>query len=139
MARKPKETAAVAPAPVAAPAEKPPVVKQPEQHGVTRPKEGTQTGKVWTTIDAMLVDGVIPRRKDVIARLTAEGMNPATVSTQYGKYRKFHGLGPEPKEVEPEAPVPVAPNAEEGMPEELPEEEILDNEGDPEEDDSIVE
>ena len=63
------------------------------QNGVTRPKEGTQTGRVWEISEAMSnALGAPVKRAEVIKAAEAEGINPSTTATQYGKWRKFHGL-----------------------------------------------
>lgn len=74
-------------------------------NGVTRPKAGTQTGKVWTISDDVSKStGKPAERKDVLARTTAEGINEATAATQYGKWRKYHGLKSEPRPPKAAAP-----------------------------------
>ncbi len=93
--------------------EKPVVEKAPkiEANGVVRPRSGTATGRIWEIADAKSTElGSPVARKDVLAAAEAEKINAATAATQYGKWRKFHGLG---KEVAP-APetAPEAPAAE---------------------------
>jgi hypothetical protein len=103
------ETAAavVAPTPEAAPAKEPRVV-QPKQNGVSRPKEGTKTGRVWAIADELSAAAGKPAaRKDVIAKGTAESINPATLATQYGRWRRFHNLGREVKAAPPAAAAPA--------------------------------
>jgi len=68
--------------------------KQPSQNGVTRPKAETKTGRVWEISDELSEGSGGPAaRKDVMAAGEAEGLNTATIATQYGRWRKFHGLG----------------------------------------------
>jgi len=67
--------------------------KQPAQNGVTRPKAGTKTGRVWEIADELSTSDGPAARKDVMAASEAEGLNTATIATQYGRWRKFHGLG----------------------------------------------
>jgi hypothetical protein len=82
-----------------APAEKAPVVKD-EQHGVTRPKAGTKTGRIWEISDYLSQqEGKPVARKKVLEAAMAEDINAATAATQYGRWRKYHGLGAEPKAV----------------------------------------
>ena len=70
------------------------VQKMPSQNGVTRPKPGTATGRVWEIADELSeASGDVAPRKDVLEKFVAEGGNPATGATQYGRWRKFHGLG----------------------------------------------
>ena len=80
-----------------------------EANGVVRPNAGTSTGRVWEIADELSAKQGSPvARKDILAATAAESINPATAATQYGKWRKFHGLGKEAA-----APVPeVAPAAE---------------------------
>lgn len=79
---------------VEAPAAAPPVVKQPAQNGVTRPRTGTATGRVWEIADALSAQGGKPAaRAEVLKAFEAEGGNSSTGATQYGRWRKFHGLG----------------------------------------------
>ena len=68
--------------------------KRPSQNGVTRPGEGTVTGRVWEIADELSAqEGEPAKRGDVLKATEAEGINPATAATQYGRWRKFHGLG----------------------------------------------
>lgn len=66
---------------------------QPEQNGVTRPKDGTKTGRVWEIADKLSEKAGEPaQRKDVINKCLEEDINASTAATQYGRWRKFHGL-----------------------------------------------
>lgn len=68
--------------------------KQPEQNGVRRPKAGTATGTVWEICDELSAAAGKPAaRGDVMQAGKEKNLNPATVATQYGRWRKFHGLG----------------------------------------------
>lgn len=85
--------------PAAAPVEK------DTQNGVTRPKAGTKTGRIWEIADSLSQQAGAPvARKDVLAAATTEDINVATAATQYGRWRKYHGLGAEPKQAAPAAP-----------------------------------
>jgi len=69
-----------------------------EQNGITRPGPGTSTGKVWDIADKISAKLKAPApRADVLKEAEASGINAATASTQYGKWRKFNGLKAEPK------------------------------------------
>jgi len=84
----PAEGAATATA-EAAPAK----VKQPQANGVTRPAPGTATGRVWEIFDSLgAAKGGTPARKDVMEAGKAEGLNEATIATQYGRACKFYGV-----------------------------------------------
>lgn len=77
--------------------------KQPSQNGVTRPKAGTTTGKVWDLCDALSSETGVPAIVgDVMKR--GAGIAEATIRTQYAKWRKFHG-------VTGRAEKPASPNA----------------------------
>jgi hypothetical protein len=81
------------------------------QNGVTRPKDGTTTGRVWAISDEISKKNGAPAdRKTVIEQVVAEGINASTGATQYGKWRKFHGL------VGEKAPGRAAPSAGEASP-----------------------
>jgi len=69
------------------------------QNGVTRPKVGTKTGRIWEISDHLSSrEGKPVERKKVLEAALAEDINTATAATQYGRWRKYHGLGAEPKE-----------------------------------------
>jgi hypothetical protein len=114
-----KEKAPKAPkAPKAEKAPTPPKAPKVEQNGVSRPKEGSETGKVWTIADNLTATaGKTASRADVVAAATKDGINEATAATQYGRWRKFNGItgtvaGDKPAK-EPKAPkTPKAPKAE---------------------------
>lgn len=58
-----------------------------------RPKAGTATGTVWETADALQAQaGEPPERAVVIEACVKKGINAATASTQYGKWRKSLNL-----------------------------------------------
>lgn len=58
----------------------------------TKPKAGTATGRVWEIADTLYKEvGDVPNRNAVIELCIAEGINPATASTQYGKWKKALG------------------------------------------------
>lgn len=83
-----------------------------QQNGVTRPKEGTTTGRVWEISDEISsTKGEPADRKTVIEKVVAEGINASTGATQYGKWRKFHGLVGEASPGRAKAETPAAPEA----------------------------
>ncbi len=74
----------------------PPVPKPPkiENNGVTRPADpSSKTGRVWAISDELskALGKPVPRT-DVMKKGAEEGINPATIATQYGKWRVFNGL-----------------------------------------------
>lgn len=86
------------------------------QNGITRPATGTTTGRIWEIADNLSTEGPA-KRAPVLAQCKEEGINNATAATQYGRWRKFYGLGKEEKEVAPAAEadsVEEAPVAEAG-------------------------
>lgn len=85
--------------------------KQPKENGVTRPSAGTTTGRVWEIADNLSnITGEPAVRKDVLEKTRAEGIKDATASTQYGRWRKFHGLGKETSQETPAAEAPTMPD-----------------------------
>lgn len=85
---------------------------QPNQNGITRPVAGTKTGRVWELCDQISANtGKPAERKDVIAAGTAEGLNVATITTQHGRWRDFHGLVNKRPIKDPAAPVADAVSA----------------------------
>lgn len=74
-------------------AEKPAPVPKDERNGVTRPKAGTDTRRVWDKADELTaVKGSTASKEEVADALASLGMNKATVATQYSRWRKYHGL-----------------------------------------------
>lgn len=69
-----------------------PVIERDAQNGVTRPKAGTQTGNVWAISDKLSTNEAPAGRKEVLAEAIAKGINGSTAATQYGRWRKYHGL-----------------------------------------------
>lgn len=75
--------------------EKPARPVAPKQHGIAKPAEGTVCAKVWSLADeAAKKAGSVAEasRKEVIAACEELKINRATATTQYGRWRQFHGL-----------------------------------------------
>ncbi len=78
-------------------AEKEKVVRE-TKNGVTRPGDGTITGRIWAIADEISAaaneDGTKApaMRAPVLNAAVKEKINESTAATQYGKWRKFHGL-----------------------------------------------
>lgn len=90
------------------------VIAKITQNDVTRPKEGSKTGSVWALADKISAEKQAPAdRGTVIAQATAQGINEATASTQYGRWTKFHGIVAVRKEkvIAPAAAEQAAPAA----------------------------
>lgn len=78
---------------VEAKGEKAPRAALEEANGIKRPKAEGQTGQVWAYCDEQhKKTGAAPTRADALADLQAKGINFHTVSTQYGRWRKFMGI-----------------------------------------------
>lgn len=83
---------------------KPKVVKEPKEakpkqeqaNGVTRPRPGNTVARVWEIADQLsnfkLKEPKIAPRADVLAAAENEQINAATAATQYGRWRRFHGI-----------------------------------------------
>lgn len=68
-------------------------VKMPEQNGVRRPKTGGACGAAWALMDEMSSSlGQPVPAADVVKAGEAQGINSATIRTQYALWRKFHGI-----------------------------------------------
>lgn len=78
-----------------------------EQNGVSRPLTGS-TKRIWEIADAISGETKAPaERAAVLERGKAEGLQEGTINTQYGRWRKYHGLTTV-RELKPKAP-PAAP------------------------------
>lgn len=72
-------------------------VAREKQNGVTRPNSGTKTGRVWELADELSQttseDGEGDSLRAALMKAgEAEGLVAATISTQLGRWRRFHGL-----------------------------------------------
>jgi len=66
--------------------------KAPNQNGVTMPQKGV-TARVWEIADYYSKEtGAPAERADVLAACENERINPSTATTQYGRWRRFHGI-----------------------------------------------
>lgn len=97
--------------------------RQPEANGIRRPKPETTCGKAWAVFDEVSRKNGTPASiTETLPVGTAQGINEATMRTQYAHWRKFHGVSgridapkpvQEPGAVEPApvtpAPAPAAP------------------------------
>lgn len=79
-----------------------------QQNGIARPLTG-MTKQVWDIADAISQTSKKPaERKDVIEQGKAAGLQEGTINTQYGRWRRFHGLTVA-REAKPAAPTPEVP------------------------------
>lgn len=69
-------------------AEKPAADKK---NGVTRPKPGSQVAKVWDQADKITAKNKTTATRAEVLK-ACEGMNVATIATQYGKWRRYNGV-----------------------------------------------
>lgn len=68
-------------------------VAREKQNGVTKPKAGTKTGRVWEIADAISAETGAPAlRGPVMEKARAEGINDGTSATQYGKWCTFYNV-----------------------------------------------
>lgn len=92
----------------AAPPKKPAAPKPAaeQKNGITRPKDGTKTGRIWQVADELSAKNkASAKRGDVMAICEGEGLNKATIATQYGRWCKFNGITRETKK----AAAPASP------------------------------
>lgn len=64
------------------------------RNGITRPADGTITGKVWAAADAISISqgGTPATVAAVKAHPITAGINDHTVKTQYARWRQFNGV-----------------------------------------------
>lgn len=75
-----------------------PAAEKDTRNDVTRPKAGTKTGQVWEIADRISGElGEAAPRREVMEQGVAAGVNGSTVATQYGRWRKYHGLVTPPR------------------------------------------
>jgi hypothetical protein len=64
----------------------------PPADKVSAPAGDSATGKIWAHCDAAKASGKAFTRKDVIDALVAQGLNKATISTQYQRWTKARAV-----------------------------------------------
>lgn len=73
---------------------------------ITRPGEGTKTGRVWEIADKLTKKDQPAVRAEVMEQALSEGLNSAMIATQYQRWRQFNGVSTRspraPREVEEE-------------------------------------
>lgn len=91
-APKPPKAEKAPKAPKAAKPEKAPKAPKVEQNGMTRPSKGV-TLRIWEICDGLVKSlKRNPTREEVLTPALAEGINFATASTQYARWRQFNGI-----------------------------------------------
>lgn len=76
-------------------AEKPKREAMPRRNGHTHPAPGTKCAEIWDIISQLANQGdtlVKPEFRDVKEIALAEGFNPATIKTQWARWRQYHGV-----------------------------------------------
>lgn len=64
-----------------------------KKNDVVRPEPGSKAGRIWAIATTLSEKAGMPAlRDDVMKAAFAEGLNVATIVTQYGKWKKYHGL-----------------------------------------------
>lgn len=110
-----------APAPAAEKPEKQKKAARPKstdiQNGISRPAPNTACGKIWNICDTISTNtGKPAERAAVLEVARKEGLNDATITTQHGRWREYHGLvtkrGPRPEKPASKAAEPVPASVE---------------------------
>lgn len=86
-------------------------VVREQANGVTKPAEGTKTRQVWDTADAISAEIGRPALMAEVREKLGEGVNKATISTQYNKWCTFYGVTAEQRK-EARAEIKAAKDAE---------------------------
>jgi len=87
---------------------KAPKVVLVEQNGVTQPREGSKTRRIWNIANEVSTAKNAPALLAEVKDLAlAENLNPATIQTQYNRWRTFHGLPPQGRAKSAPAAEPV--------------------------------
>lgn len=74
-------------------AAKPAREKLPTQNGVARPKGDTATGRAWTIFDDVSrANGTPASIGEAMPLAKSQGINEATVRTQYARWRKYNNV-----------------------------------------------
>lgn len=88
----------------AAAAPKAPKLELRTHNGITEPRPGSKTRRVWDIANEVgAATGAPPQLAAVKERAQAEGLNDATIQTQYNRFRKFYGLPPQGRPAKPAA------------------------------------
>lgn len=67
--------------------------RMPSQNDIRMPKPGTDCGKAWAVFTSVSDKNGAPASIGESMELAkAEGINEATIRTQYARWRKFHGV-----------------------------------------------
>lgn len=111
-------------APAAAPTDQPEKQKKgarPKstdiQNGIPRPAPNTACGKIWNICDTISTNTGKPAERAAVLEIARkEGLNDATITTQHGRWREYHGLvtkrGPRPEKPASKAAEPTPASVE---------------------------
>lgn len=67
--------------------------QMPIQNDIRRPRPGTQCAQLWDAYDSASTEKQAPVAiGDIMEHLLSQGFNPATIRTQYARWRQFHGV-----------------------------------------------
>lgn len=81
-------------------------MKQPEQNGITKPRDNSDCGKIWALANKLSSEkGGLVSKKELSASAEAVSFHPTTIGVQYYKWKTFHGI------TEKAVDAPVAPVA----------------------------
>jgi hypothetical protein len=68
-------------------------VEKDKENGITRPKAGTTCAVIWDIADSLSAKTRQPaQRADVLKAALAKKINEKTITTQFGRWRKYCGL-----------------------------------------------
>jgi hypothetical protein len=68
-------------------------VKQPEQNGIRRPAPGSKCARIWELADTMSQTLKQPVTIGALSEACKpEGLNDATIRTQYARWKGFYGI-----------------------------------------------
>lgn len=66
------------------------------QNGVTEPRPGSATRRIWDIATAISDENGVPATAGEVKEVAVgEGLNEATIATQYNRWRKFYGIAPQ--------------------------------------------
>ena len=65
---------------------------QEQMNGIAIPREGTISAEIWNIANQLSSKGAPAERNDVMEACVKEGINEATVATQYQRWRIAYGV-----------------------------------------------
>src|SRR5574337_1188292 len=75
-------------------AKKPKAKREPQEqmNGIAIPREGTTSAAIWNIANKLSAKGSPAERNEVMEACAKEGINEATVATQYQRWRIAYGV-----------------------------------------------